>query len=391
MCRHCWELRISNIKAGISNTPGKTRKPKKKEKLPIDKPAQGLEATEFIAPEPAVHNQQKVESPAYPVKENFIPYEPSRHMEPPAHAKPIPTAEPITNKKPKMFFEPEELTPPYHPMPVDVPAVLVEQATQLEPKEPTSQVSHVEPAAQAPWPPAEPMKKHEESAESIIYLGPSTYAPQPIYVEPEPKPKLDIGNKTRRLLGSLSKLKPRFSGKGKQQEEAHHTQVAQQTFQCHQCDAENKRDAQFCQGCGAWFQATELAPQSSYAESEPQVPWSADEQLTNYEETKPKLDLGKMTRGLFGSRLNPKPGSGGKGKQQKETHYVQVAQQTFQCHQCGTENYIGELFCQGCGSWFQYTCPDCGAVVDPGFDSCPSCFTELGWGHTAEEEYHGYP
>lgn len=434
MCRHCWELRISNARAGVINTPVKTKKSEKKEKLPIEKSAPALAATEFIAPEPKIHDREKVGPPAHHVKEIFI------SNEPPVQAKPSPPAEPLINKERKILFDQEKLTPPYAPTIDDARVVPAKPVTKHE-KSAEGIIYH-EPTPPAPqiFPTDTEAQTPHATTEQVIYLGPA-HAPKPLYVETEaqasqgvseqevkhdkPKFKLDVGNRARGLLGSLSKLKLSFEDQGRQQEKPQYTRVAHQTFQCHQCGAKNDTGTPFCQACGTWFQHHETSaepqelqrprepitgdmqaapaepiiyleppaqvPQQLYVESQPQVPWSMDEQLANYEEPKPKFDLGNRARGLFGSLFKPKPSSGVKGKQKEGRHYVQVAHQTFQCHQCGAENYIGELFCQGCGSWFQYTCPGCGAVVDRGFDSCPSCLTELGWGHTAEEEYHGYP
>lgn len=53
--------------------------------------------------------------------------------------------------------------------------------------------------------------------------------------------------------------------------------------------------------------------------------------------------------------------------------------QLFSCPKCGSQNVIGERICQSCGGTLQYRCPQCGAIVDPKFTSCPKCGAGLYW------------
>jgi hypothetical protein len=51
--------------------------------------------------------------------------------------------------------------------------------------------------------------------------------------------------------------------------------------------------------------------------------------------------------------------------------------QTVPCHQCGAPNYIGQRFCNKCGTPLIMTCPYCGASHSPGLRFCNSCGATL--------------
>lgn len=297
LCRRCWDSRVSNVKAGIRSTPLETRKPQQEKKA---KPENQENLTADIPP---------LDTPA---AIRFAPSEPAKHAwiqwEPPAQE----TVS--TNEPPAPSMQPKQVEP------MKLFEALLQQA-QLAPPKP---IAHKEQTGETPAPRNEPSVEHLQTApaELITHHEPMPPAPQVPWTPGEPEIK-HIEPKT-----------PQFA-----------------------------------------------APEET-------VP--GYQQPTAQAEQKPKLDIGTRARSVLGSLSKLRLNIGGKGKQQVGPHYIQVAQQTFQCHQCSSENYIGELFCQTCGAWFQYSCPSCGAVVDPGFDSCPSCLIELGWG-MAEEEYHGYP
>ncbi len=65
-------------------------------------------------------------------------------------------------------------------------------------------------------------------------------------------------------------------------------------------------------------------------------------------------------------------------------------QQMFPCHKCGWQNVIGQRFCGNCAEIFEYNCPYCNVIVDPGYSSCPSCGSPLVWGYqqTIDEEQY---
>ena len=54
-------------------------------------------------------------------------------------------------------------------------------------------------------------------------------------------------------------------------------------------------------------------------------------------------------------------------------------QYTFRCHLCGTQNFIGEGQCAGCGQLLPYTCPTCGYPINSTFTNCPYCHLALNW------------
>jgi len=54
-------------------------------------------------------------------------------------------------------------------------------------------------------------------------------------------------------------------------------------------------------------------------------------------------------------------------------------QQTFQCYRCGSQNYMGQLYCWNCQSQFQYNCPNCKAPVEGTTVNCPYCRMPLPW------------
>jgi hypothetical protein len=53
--------------------------------------------------------------------------------------------------------------------------------------------------------------------------------------------------------------------------------------------------------------------------------------------------------------------------------------QTFQCSNCNSLNYIGQELCGGCGQKLYYSCPQCGYGVETTFINCQNCRTTLYW------------
>lgn len=58
--------------------------------------------------------------------------------------------------------------------------------------------------------------------------------------------------------------------------------------------------------------------------------------------------------------------------------------QELQCFKCGYANNFGNKFCTNCGEKFQYSCPKCSSIIDPGVKFCGICAAELDWGLPAQ-------
>lgn len=63
--------------------------------------------------------------------------------------------------------------------------------------------------------------------------------------------------------------------------------------------------------------------------------------------------------------------------------YISNSQNTsdslFGCFRCGTQNVIGVRWCRHCNQQFNYTCPNCSALVDNTLVNCPNCRMLLPW------------
>lgn len=67
----------------------------------------------------------------------------------------------------------------------------------------------------------------------------------------------------------------------------------------------------------------------------------------------------------------------------KGTYRRIVMQQVFMCPRCGTQNYMGQRFCSGCGSPLATSCPYCGVYMTSSSGFCTSCGAQVGSGAQA--------
>jgi len=55
-------------------------------------------------------------------------------------------------------------------------------------------------------------------------------------------------------------------------------------------------------------------------------------------------------------------------------------QQFLACPRCGTQNYMSQRFCAGCGAPLAISCPYCGAYMSSSSGFCTNCGAQVGWG-----------
>ena len=66
----------------------------------------------------------------------------------------------------------------------------------------------------------------------------------------------------------------------------------------------------------------------------------------------------------------------------------EAMQQVFMCPRCGTQNYLGQPFCVGCGAPLATSCPYCGMYLSSSSGFCPNCGAQVGGGMQQPVKQH---
>lgn len=336
ICRHCWDTQVVGHKEAVIPKPAKVKLPKPERKAKVQKPAEFTIEVVVTRDQPVTHYESIAPVAAVTDKETPMHQEPApqdiqtAHTEPPALIEQVPLKEMQMHAEPPMHnLWATVYSPKAKPVTEETKTkakrteqgnigtrarALLSSLAKLRPRAPAQQPAHYEPTAPAEAVPGRETPMRQEPAPQDVQIA---HIESPVRVEQVPPKKMQIhAELPTHKLGATAETAPKFD------------------------------------------------------QPKPKIKG----------EQKNKVDIGTRTRALLGALSKLKPRAGDEGPRKKGPQRVQVAQQIFLCHNCNSENTIGELFCQTCGAWFQYHCPKCGAIVDRSFKSCPGCSAELNWG-----------